>query len=420
MNSLSNHTTLKNQKGVTLIITFFVMIIILAVVLSISVLLYSGVRVIRDVGNSVVSFYVADSGVEKFLYYDRQVLPLLAPPGDSCGSDLDCTSPYVCDDGTCKNLAKRGLCSMNTYDPSYNPYPCGPKNGVASDDSAYCTGATLTPAAGHADGCNTNVCNNCTISFNTTFDNSTYTVTAVVNSTNYLDVSSWGTYIGSGTGRKIELITQQEYSDDANTTNGTDDTTASGFGPVITNAQAIIKMGNNGGKITVSADVTGPDGIVGVTASIFSDGPTETFDLTSQGDGNYSHPWNDAQPGVSYSVSITATDTAGHTKTVNGIIPSDSGPDITNAEAILTPVGDGVQIYVSANVTDPDGVINVTASVTSDGSSEYFDLIDKGVDGIYSGSWPNAQVGINYTISITATDGSGKTTTMDNIPFGSL
>lgn len=55
-----------SERGVSLIITFFIMIIVLAVVLSISILLYSEVKVIRNIGNSMVSFYAGESGIEKF------------------------------------------------------------------------------------------------------------------------------------------------------------------------------------------------------------------------------------------------------------------------------------------------------------------------------------------------------------------
>ena len=64
-----------SQKGVSLIITFFIMVIILAVVLSISVILYSEVKVIRNIGDSTASLFAADSGIEKLLYYDYKGLP---------------------------------------------------------------------------------------------------------------------------------------------------------------------------------------------------------------------------------------------------------------------------------------------------------------------------------------------------------
>ena len=35
-------------------------------------LLYSEIKIIRNIGNSVAAFYTAESGVEKVLYYDRK------------------------------------------------------------------------------------------------------------------------------------------------------------------------------------------------------------------------------------------------------------------------------------------------------------------------------------------------------------
>ncbi len=64
-----------SEKGVSLILTFFVLVIVLAVVLSVSVILYSEIKIIRNIGDSVVAFYAADSGVEKVLYYDRKTAP---------------------------------------------------------------------------------------------------------------------------------------------------------------------------------------------------------------------------------------------------------------------------------------------------------------------------------------------------------
>ena len=103
------------ESGVSLIITFFILVIVLAVVLSISVILYSELKIIRNIGDSVVAFYSADSGVEKTLYYDRKILPegmagsmrgicniCASCPAGEC---LDCTVPATegCDPLTCEN-----------------------------------------------------------------------------------------------------------------------------------------------------------------------------------------------------------------------------------------------------------------------------------------------------------------------------
>ena len=168
----------KNQKGVSLIIALFIMIIILSVTLSISSLLYSEVKVMKNIGNAAVGFYAADSGVEKVLYYDRQVLP---HNNDDClpeTVDADCINPpYTsCINGFCSNPSARGLCSMNNN--------CG--TGGAGDTSAYCNGITNNPLV--SGGCDLDKCNNCKVDFDTTFTDSSlasgvkYNTQAIVSS----------------------------------------------------------------------------------------------------------------------------------------------------------------------------------------------------------------------------------------------
>ncbi len=124
---------INNQRGVSLIITFFIMIIVLSVVLSVSILLYSQLKVLRNIGNSVIAFYAADSGIEKVLYYDWQV----------------------------KNGNIRGLCSM-AINCIQDPNP----NNILTEHSIYCNDLKPTSFIG---GCDPAVCNNCTISFDTSF-----------------------------------------------------------------------------------------------------------------------------------------------------------------------------------------------------------------------------------------------------------
>lgn len=112
------------EKGVSLIITFFVLVIVLAVVLSISVILYNELKIIRNIGDSVVAFYAADSGVEKTLYYDRKVLP-----EDMAGS-------------------MRGICNICNYEN------CTLKAEVGGD----------------VNGCNDLTCENCEVAFDVAFD----------------------------------------------------------------------------------------------------------------------------------------------------------------------------------------------------------------------------------------------------------
>jgi hypothetical protein len=169
-----NNFKLKNlnsEKGVSLIITFFIMIIILAVVLSTSTLLYSEIKVIRNISYSVSAFYSADSGIEKVLFYDRQILPSL---GDGA-------------------VGERGLCYMCD---TGNPYRC--PNG-SGDNSLFCNDCTQTPLDTEMAGCNANTCDNCEISFNTSFGGKYYEVIAKVSPSSdekfsVLEVKSKGTY----------------------------------------------------------------------------------------------------------------------------------------------------------------------------------------------------------------------------------
>jgi hypothetical protein len=157
---------IEKEKGVSLIITFFIMMIVLIIVLSISVLLYSGIKVIRNMGNSVISYYAAESGVEKVLYYDRQV---------------------VLED------AERGLCAMLDN--------C--TTGTGTEKSIYCT--VTSPNAGT--DCVSTSCNNCSFTFTTVLDDKSYKTTAsVVSGSYHLDIKSTGIF--SGTSRQID--TQQE------------------------------------------------------------------------------------------------------------------------------------------------------------------------------------------------------------------
>ncbi len=178
--------TTHKQKGISLIITFFIMIIILVVVLSISLLLYSEIKIIRDIGNSTISLYAADSGIEKVLYYDRQVLPVIRH--DEGGGDI---------------LASRGLCSM-LVESMGNPNYCREKQNGATEFSIYCDEPTIE---GVEEGVNCDPinCTGCVVSFDTDLGNTRYSVEATVNNSEnvYLNIKSSGTF--GGAGRKIEI-----------------------------------------------------------------------------------------------------------------------------------------------------------------------------------------------------------------------
>jgi hypothetical protein len=182
------------QKGVSLIVTFFIMMIFLAIVLSISILLYSEVKVVRNIGNSMAGLYAADSGIEKILYYDRQVSATTTP----CSLASPCLSGYTCKNGFCN--VPRGLCLIfsSSLDPASYCQPSGTR-----DSSVYCVNPTMGSGNGSGMDCVPASCTNCAVTFNTTFDNRNYYVTATIVSPNYT-IDSKGAF-GSA-GREIQIL----------------------------------------------------------------------------------------------------------------------------------------------------------------------------------------------------------------------
>ena len=160
-----------NQKGVALIITFFVMIMIVASVLFTSLFLYSRIAIIRNISDSVASFYLADSGIEKLFYYDRKVIPT---------------------DGT------RGACYMCAISGS-----CSSGAGALNCQCQPLTTGSFNPIH----GCDPTVCNDCQVSFDTTYENKKYTVNATIfppSDPTDIKIQSFGLF--DNIGRAIEVF----------------------------------------------------------------------------------------------------------------------------------------------------------------------------------------------------------------------
>ena len=58
-----------NQSGVVLIVSLMILVVMIISVISLSRVIVGEVKMTRNSDNSIVSFYVAESGVEKALYY---------------------------------------------------------------------------------------------------------------------------------------------------------------------------------------------------------------------------------------------------------------------------------------------------------------------------------------------------------------
>ncbi len=225
-----------NQKGVSLIIVFFIMVVMLSIVLSLSVMLFEESKNTRNILDSLTAFYIADSGVEKALYFSRQVIPVSTPEVVS------------------------GICNICT--------------SCLSDDCQECQ------AQGGEEGCG--FCRNCKISYFTEFNGKrSETIAYILPNGDYynLDISVKGTY--RGTTRALGL---QIANKDLSSSN-----------PIISQMLAV----RQGGFLNISAVIEDVDGIsedFPVKAHI-RDSNDEAVDdvavvnLSSSGGSQYTGTW---------------------------------------------------------------------------------------------------------------------------------
>jgi len=57
-----------SQKGVSLYLALLIMAVLLSIGFGISAILFGQIKIIRGMGDSVVAFYAADTGIEEVLY----------------------------------------------------------------------------------------------------------------------------------------------------------------------------------------------------------------------------------------------------------------------------------------------------------------------------------------------------------------
>ena len=114
------------EKGISLIVTFLIMTVLLAVVLGLITILFSQSKSMVNLLNSKSSFYAADSGIEKTYYLEK---------------------------------ASRSFCNICSF-------------------CTDCLNCTLAPLV--IGGCSLNTCGNCKLTYSSTFDNRDYSVEASV------------------------------------------------------------------------------------------------------------------------------------------------------------------------------------------------------------------------------------------------
>ena len=60
-----------SQKGVILIITFFVTTIIILILMSVSTILFNEIKILQSTRKLISTFYASDSNMEKTLYLNK-------------------------------------------------------------------------------------------------------------------------------------------------------------------------------------------------------------------------------------------------------------------------------------------------------------------------------------------------------------
>lgn len=147
---------MQSEKGVSIVITFFIMTMIIVAVSSISAMLYKEVAIVSSIESSVPSLAAANTGLESALYYNRK-------QGGICN---------VCD--ACSNLSK--------------------------DPDLGCNNCQVVPLA--FNGCDPSRCNNCKITYEGAFSGKAYAVSVTVSPNPMhpgiinMDIDSKGIYKG--------------------------------------------------------------------------------------------------------------------------------------------------------------------------------------------------------------------------------
>lgn len=251
---------LNKNKGVSLIITFFIMTIILSVVFGISSILLSQIKTIGNIGDSVVAFYMSDSGIEKTIYFDTKQT----------------------------TAGNRGICNICTS--------CTNKN-------LNCQSCSYTGS-----DCSLSGCTDCQVTYSTTTDDKSYSVKSAISVNgqfSVLNIYTKGFYKNTTRSIAIQFPKKQVVAS----------------GPTITNADAVIT--NYYGYyiyITVTANVTDANGVSSVVAHIQNpDGNTvSNVTLNPMGGSQYYTSWS-GDYSSNYNVDLTACNNLGKCSSIDNI-----------------------------------------------------------------------------------------------------
>ena len=95
-----NVKMLKCERGVSLYLALLIMAILLSIGLGMSAILFGQIKIIRGIGDSVVAFYAADTGIEEVLYRGTDVSGVLENGASYSAQVLlpgsECTASNYC------------------------------------------------------------------------------------------------------------------------------------------------------------------------------------------------------------------------------------------------------------------------------------------------------------------------------------
>ncbi len=75
---MQKHLHLKKERGVALFLTLIIMSVLLSISLGINAIFWQQMQSLRYIGNSVIAFYAADTGIERALRQDSSVSDTLS------------------------------------------------------------------------------------------------------------------------------------------------------------------------------------------------------------------------------------------------------------------------------------------------------------------------------------------------------
>ena len=71
--SSKNFVSINKQKGSSLLFTILIMSFVMGISFGVSYILFQEIKINRDIGDSVVAFYAAESGTEKLMMYQNSL-----------------------------------------------------------------------------------------------------------------------------------------------------------------------------------------------------------------------------------------------------------------------------------------------------------------------------------------------------------